>query len=450
MSGGGDDVGVEALMEYEFGVPLREQLTPAQVTLQENVWQRRFERVRRQYEQRVQYKDRPDTELQIVAITGGVRLTFPATDVNRVRIGWALTATPGTEIDFVDLPISDLTNVSGDLYRYDIAIASFDPGTSYRFTVRLTTSSGRTTTLTGDGPGTGTSRLFVNEPASGSAISVSWVRPAEALSARLAWGPDSVPTSFVDSASGPAPLTEANALTLDMTDTRICPSDAAVCSYRIVNLVAGTEYTVALATYRQPDARGEPISIDRMTLMTSGTRPPSVVSVSAAPLTISEGGTGSTITLSTRPAPDRSAGFPVTYTVTHGAGLSASEYALTDSNGNVVGSSVIIPAGALSVALTLTALTDTDTVETSETLTFRLADPAPDTGYVLDANQREVAVTINPVPLVSFTTDAISVSENAGTATVDGATERFAGHTDNHSGAYNKRHGNSRHGITRH
>ena len=377
-----------------------------------------------------------------------MRLTFPvATDVNRVRIGWALTATPGTELASADLPRNNLTSVSGDLYRYDITIASFDPGTSYRFTVRLTTSSGRTTTLTGDGPGTGTSRLFVNEPAGGSAISVSWVRPAEALSARLAWGPGSVPASFVDSASGPAPLTEANALTLDMTDTRICPSDAAVCSYRIANLVAGTEYTVALATYRQPDARGEPISIDRMTLMTSGTRPPSVVSVSAAPLTISEGGTGSTITLSARPAPDHSAGFPVTYTVTHGAGLSASEYALTDSNGNAVGSSVIIPAGALSVALTLTALTDTDTVETSETLTFRLADPAPDVGYVLDANQREVAVTINPVPLVSFTADAISVSENAGTATVTVQLSAYASDADNHSGTHDERDGNSQRGL---
>ena len=52
--GGGSDFGFEASLSYEIGRPASEQLRPREAGAGVDPWQRRFERVRREYEQRVQ------------------------------------------------------------------------------------------------------------------------------------------------------------------------------------------------------------------------------------------------------------------------------------------------------------------------------------------------------------------------------------------------------------
>ena len=435
LSGGGDDVGVEALIHYEFGVPLSEQLQPERVTFQDDVWQRRFERVQRQYEQRVRYRGAssapaPDLEFG-TPIATGARLQFrvPA-DAMTIRIGWALTATPGTGLTGspVDLQRNQLTAVSGDIYRYDVTIANFDRNTSYRFTVSFLDAAGAALApaLTIDGPGVLVSAGAVT--GSTPTLSLSWLRPTGARSARISWAQtNSVSRSGARSADGAAavPLVENGAVTLDLTDT-ICPpsssaSSAVTCSHRIADLQEGTQYTITLEIYDGARAGGTRLNNVSVTESTTGSRPATTLSVTASATGISEGGAAVTITLSASPAPNVRAGLSVPYTIT-GTGITSADYTLTDAAGTAVTSPVTIPIGETSVALTLTALTETgaDAVERPEMLTWRLSDPQPNAGYTL-ASEREVTVTITDdaaPPVVSFAAGTVSTAEAAGTVAV--------------------------------
>ena len=327
---GGDDVGIEVLLEYEFAVPLNEQLSPAHVVHQDNVWLRRFERVRRQYEQRVWHEEQSRTQT---------------------------------------LRITEMTNSNDD------------------------------------------------------ALTVSWPRLSAARSAALSWAQAStlIQTDVAPAAADAVPLVETGRVTLDMTDPAICPTTGTVCSYMIEELIAGTDYQVTVMTYTQANAGGTLLEDGRVMLRTSGTRPSSVVSVTASPLTVSEGQM-STITLSVLPAPNAAGGISVPFTLMEGAGLSASEYTLTDSDGRTVRSPVVIAAGTTTMTLTLTTLTDTDTAETAETLTFALATPVPGAGYTLGTSS-QATITINPVvaapmPTVEFVAGTLTVAEDAGMAEV--------------------------------
>ena len=349
LSGGGDDVGVEALIHYEFGVPLSEQLQPERVTFQDDVWQRRFERVQRQYEQRVRYRGaRPVPDLEFgVATATGVSLLFRApADTVTVTISWALRP-PGPEAGSVDRQINELTAASGGRYSYDVTIANFDRNRSYRFTLTFVTASGEQTVRTIDGPGS-----FVRTTTTNDGLTLSWLRPAGARSVRISWAQaNSVSQSGVRSAAGGAaiPLVENDEVTLNLTDTLCPPSGAtASCAYTIADLQAGTQYAVALENYSGANAGGTRLDSSRVTLMTSGARATSVISVAATPLTISEGGAGSTITLSSRPAPDIRGGLSVPFTLVNGTDLSSAEYTLTDAAGNAVDAAVVIPVGETS------------------------------------------------------------------------------------------------------
>ena len=514
LSGGGDDVGVEASIEYQFGVPWQEQLRTSAVANRSDPWQRRFERVRRQYEQRVQYTapaerlkirrlsggrvrlefpvpsevsniriswvpsvgagtvnvQRSDlaragqvysyeptqlfdeqtsyrftvvlstasstvdtltgespgsggdpvmrvSDLRILATADGVRLVFMAASaVTNLRIGWALTASPGTELGTVTAQRSELIRVAGQVYSYEATQAAtgftFDENTSYRFTVALRSASDAVVaTLTGDGPGTGGSSLIVSTSAGSDTLFLSWQRQTGAQSARLSWQQAS--TLGVSDASGApvvAPLVENEDITLDLTDATICSPPGTTCSYTIRGLQTGTQYVVTLEIYSGANAGGTRLNNGSVTLMTSGTRPASVVSVTANPGTISEGGAAGTITVSASPAPNARGGLSVPYTIT-GSGITADDYTLTDAAGNAVTSTVTIPAGEDSVALTLTAVADADTGV--ETLTLALT---AGTGYTVSptAGSATVMITDAGMPAVSFTAATVSVAETAG------------------------------------
>ena len=437
LSGGGDDVGVEASIEYQFGVPWQEQLRSSAVARRSDPWNRRFERVRRQYEQRVQHRGTAvpgrSGPVRVLATASGVRLVFTAAStVTNLRIGWALTASPDTELGTVTAQRSELIliNRADQSYAYELTQAgtgfTFDPNTAYRFTVALRSASDAVVaTLTGDGPGTGGSSLIVSTLAGSDTLFLSWQRQTGAQSARLSWQQAS--TLSVSDASGTpvaAPLVENEDITLDLTDATICPSPGTMCSYTIRGLQTGTQYVVTLEIYSGANAGGTRLNNGSVTLTTSGgPRPPSVISVAATPSTITEGGSAGTITVSASPAPNVRGGLSVPFTLVPGAGLLSSEYTLTDAAGNAVVSPVVIPAGDSSVALTLRALTDA-TAESAETLTLRLSDPLSDAGYTL-ASAREATVTITDagMPAVSFTAATVSVAETAGSVGPDGAVE---------------------------
>ena len=65
-SGGGGELGVEAQFKYQFGVSLSEQNSIGNVAVPSDPWQRRFERVRREYEQRAQ--QRRDTGPRVIQV----------------------------------------------------------------------------------------------------------------------------------------------------------------------------------------------------------------------------------------------------------------------------------------------------------------------------------------------------------------------------------------------
>ena len=447
LSGGGDDVGMEASIEYRFGVPWQEQLRSSAVARRSDPWNRRFERVRRQYEQRVQHRGTATggsgalrSELIVSALEPitpgdaqgplqGVRLTFPALPaaVSEIGISWALTATPGTPLgSTVDVQRSELSahpTVDGQ-YSFNLLTQAtgfpFVGATSYRFTAVLKSASGSViATLTDTGPGLSGSGLFVSASAGSDTLFLSWQRRG-AQSARLSWRQAS--TLDVSDASGTpvaAPRVENEETTLDLTDATICPPSGTTCTYTIRGLQPGTQYTVTLQIYRGANAGSPRLNNGSVTLMTSGARAVSVVSVVATPGTISEGGPASTITLSASPAPNVRGGLSVPFTLVAGTGLSPSEYTLTDAAGNAAASPVVIPAGEASVVLTLTALTDTTLAESAETLTLRLSDPLSDAGYTL-ASARAAAVTITDasMPAVSFETAAVLVAEAAGSVTL--------------------------------
>ena len=329
---GGDDVGVEALIRYELGVPWQSQLSSSAVARRSDPWNRRFERVQRQYEQRVQYREAGSN-----------------------------------------------------------------------------------------------SRLFSSRSAGDDTLSLSWLRRTDARSARLSWRQAS--TLGVNGASGvavaaevAAPRVENEEMTLDLTDARICPPSGTTCSYMITGLQTGTQYTVTLELYSGVSAGGTRLDNGSVTLMTSGVRGASVISVAATLSTITEGGPASTITLSASPAPDVRGGLLVPFTLVAGTGLMPDDYMLTYSAGStavspvVVVSPVVIPAGETSVALTLTALTDTPTSppEGPETLTLRLSDPLPAASYTL-ATEREVTVTMTNagIPALSVAAAPGAIAEGA-------------------------------------
>ena len=435
LSGGGDDVGVEASMEYRFGVPWQEQLRSSALASRNDPWNRRFERVRRQYEQRVQYRGTVTTggsgalssELIIISPLDrdpqgelkGVRLTFPAllATVSEIDISWALTATPGTELGTATVQRSELRaspTVDGQ-YSFNLTRAAtgftFVGATSYRFTAMLKSASGAVVaTRTGDGPGPDGSGLIVSTSAGSDTLFLSWQRQAGAQSARLSWRQAS--TLGVSDAAGAVPLVENEEITLDLTDPAICLSGT-TCTYTIRGLQAGTQYVVTLQIYSGANAGGTHLNNSSVTLMTSNSRDTSIVSVAASPSTITEGGSAGTITLTASPAPDVRGGLSVPFTIT-GTDVTADDYTLTDADGNAVVSPVVIPAGEDSVALTLTAVDDADTGV--ETLIYTLMTG---TGYTVGGTGTAmVRITDASMPVVSFTADAVTVAETAGSVTL--------------------------------
>ena len=415
LSGGGDDVGVEASIEYRFGVPWQEQLRSSAVASRSDPWQRRFERVRRQYEQRVRYIEgsgKPSVMAQTPRLpSGGVRLVFtnvPA-EASNIRIRWASTAAPDTQLGMV-MPRSDsLTpvNSANRSYSYELTQANsngftFDPNISYRFTAEFLAASG--TVLATDTDESGGEDFFaeISSPERNT-LRLRWPRQTGAQSARLSWRRHAS-TLGVSTASGVVPLVENEDITLDYA--MICPPTGMICTYTIRGLQPGAQYTVTLEIYSGEQASGTRLSNASVTVTIDAP----TLSVAAAPGAIQEGQTSTiTITASTAPSDD----LTIPYTIA-GTNIEASDYTLTDASGTELTGltgNVTLPATQTSVALTLTAADDADA--SAETLTLALTAV---TGYTLATST--ATITITPM---GVTLPALSVAA-APTAIQEGQT----------------------------
>ena len=99
-SGGGGELGVEAQFKYQFGVSLREQNSISNVAVPSDPWQRRFERVRREYEQRAQQRRDTGSSVSQVGSTtcsgANCSATFNVTGITASEVVITVSSIPGT------------------------------------------------------------------------------------------------------------------------------------------------------------------------------------------------------------------------------------------------------------------------------------------------------------------------------------------------------------------
>ena len=153
-------------------------------------------------------------------------------------------------------------------------------------------------------------------------------------------------------------------------------------------LTAGTGYTVATSTAT--------ITINPLPSLP-------VLTVAAASSTIVEEDTN-TITITATPAP--SGNLTVPFTIT-GTGITSDDYTLADASGTeLAGTTVTLVGGTTSVAITLTAVNDTDG---AETLNFTLT---AGTGYTVGGtNTAEITIDPRPDLIVQFVESQYATDE---------------------------------------
>ena len=97
-------------------------------------------------------------------------------------------------------------------------------------------------------------------------------------------------------------------------------------------------------------------------------------------------------------------------------GVSGADYTLTAADGTAVSSPLTLPSGETSLALTLMAVNDADTV--METLTFLLRDPAVDAGYTRRTDQYSADVVLRPAAELALSASASALAEYRGSVEV--------------------------------
>ena len=119
-----------------------------------------------------------------------------------------------------------------------------------------------------------------------------------------------------------------------------------------------------------------------------------------------------TLTIAANRAPAND--LPVAFLV---RGVSGADYTLTAAGGTAVSSPLTLPSGETSLALTLMAVNDADTV--METLTFLLReDPAGGTGYTRRTDQDTVDVVLRPAAELALSASASALAEYRGSVAV--------------------------------
>ena len=97
-------------------------------------------------------------------------------------------------------------------------------------------------------------------------------------------------------------------------------------------------------------------------------------------------------------------------------GVSGADYTLTAADGTAVSSPLTLTAGETSLALTLMAVNDADTV--METLTFLLRDPVVDAGYTRRTDQYSADVVLRPAAELTLSASASALAEYRGSVAV--------------------------------
>ena len=180
----------------------------------------------------------------------------------------------------------------------------------------------------------------------------------------------------------------ASQTSVTLTLTAADDADTVALTMLTFTLTAGTGYTVATSTAT--------ITINPLPSLP-------VLTVAAASSTIVEEDTN-TITITATPAP--SGNLTVPFTIT-GTGITSDDYTLADASGTeLAGTTVTLVGGTTSVAITLTAVNDTDG---AETLNFTLT---AGTGYTVGGtNTAEITIDPRPDLIVQFVESEYATDE---------------------------------------
>ncbi|MGV0005157.1 MAG: inverse autotransporter beta domain-containing protein, partial [Candidatus Porifericomitaceae bacterium WSBS_2022_MAG_OTU9] len=394
-------------LKYRFGVPLAEHLNPQRVQVSP-VKSKRYDRVRREYQQRLnQHAPPPPNNI-------GLFVTPDENDGTIVTLSWSWLDLGATQADvrFGQIPIVDdnysspgrdpvaRSGTTGTTIVDDGLI----PGITYQFNVRLfATGSATPITVTDNTvmytvPGTPPQGSRINarstvsrivtgasgtitfdvQPRSTSLITVQF----DIVSTRVAQ--DYTLTTTGDGGNLLAVSSTGGSLEIPAETDRV--SLNLVPGSGVVNTANGA-FTISVASGAGYSSGDQPSTTVQIAPANT-----SVASVVASPNSVFESGSVRfTVELVPAPASSLSLSFLI-----DGMGISGEDYSI--SGDELVGSNTInFAANQASSFVTLTVVDDSDTA--AENLVFTIQ---PGTGYLPSASSGEAVVRIAPLPLVGI------------------------------------------------
>ena len=424
---GDDEVYAVVNVKYRLGVPLAEHLDPRRVATVP-VKHRRYDRVRREYRQRLnRYAPPPSDDIVLTVIgtpgdaTGVTLLWRWLQGTAQADVRWGQVPVTG---DNYTSPSRDPVTRAGTQAFGTTTISGLIPGIQYQFNVRLFASGSATPVASSNNvrqfrvAGTAPQRPQVNVRVSPALIATGesgmvtfdvQPRPANPLTVQFGLASVGIAQGYTLAAvAGSASLVTVSSsggsvevpANSDSVSLSIRPSgtvDPAANGQLTISVSAGSRYD-------QGDQRSAVVQMAPV-----GTP---IASVTASRSSVPEGSTVQfTVTLSTAPT---SGTVDVTFAIT-GNGIDTSDYRLSNQDGSAfTGNTISFASGETLKSITLTALVDPDTV--AENLSF---DLQPGTGYLPSATRDSAAVRLSPLPLVAISAaSAPIVGGGASTVTV--------------------------------
>ena len=416
-----DDVGIETQVEWRFGVPLSEQLNDVYVRTPTEGWHRRYERVRREYDQRVTRKEAGPTVTTMDVSDNSIRLAWnnPA-GATQVRISWRPTAGGAAAGASAQIPTvlqdvgSQIVSISGLTGTYPVT--GLTAGIRYAFTLDFQNDRGamiRSESIEEATSGTPSSVALLFVQASSTEIqegadvnlTLALTAPPPALSIPFTLTGD---TDYSLTSSGSpvtSPLSWPAGLTT-MTLRLMALDDADLDSGTLVFTLSppspGAGYTLA-------SGDGTTVTI---TVADNDVAVTPTVSLSASSTTIAENGGTSTLTVTLSSAPATTVNIPITV---GGTATSGNDYNLANTLVSFT------PTGALTQTVTVTAVND-PTDEPDETIILSVNAAGIDGVDTGTPNSVTITIIDDDVtisdPTVSLSVSSATIAENGGTSTL--------------------------------
>ncbi|MGV0005657.1 MAG: inverse autotransporter beta domain-containing protein [Candidatus Porifericomitaceae bacterium WSBS_2022_MAG_OTU9] len=447
---GDSGFGIETQLSYEFGRPMSEQLSYQQVATPASSWGRRFERVRREYEQRVQRRSSATrTSVTVTVPVGGSsvvaqigNLPAGATQVvvsGGIRLGNSLTraapGAPAVRIHGGNCHVVGIANAtctfttSASESSGVITIANLQPG-NYNFSASFQNA------VSSDWAGR--YRLACHYGASGHTASVSVDNAAIAEDGGIATV--TVTLGLRQATSVTVNLTRSGTATIvtdysqtgltagtDPAYSIVVPATMATATFTLTavddTMVDDDEtviFTIASVTGYTPASGSSAVTV---TITDDDDPPTASIYIGTAGTqagTIAEAGTTSTtVTVALDPAPTTA----VTVNLTRsGTATIVTDYSQTGlTAGTDPAYSIVVSAGDTTATFTLTAVDDSMDNE-NETAVFTIAAASSATDYTVATGEAAtvVTVTITDVPPVAsvyigaVSTQTATITETGG------------------------------------